>query len=89
MEKILNDKTWKCLACNTTILKTSKLFPRSTKEQLRNVNIKLAFCLVKIINIILLQIYNLYPANTVNNCAKEQIQEIHVMNLKDIQNNGK
>jgi len=33
----------------------------------------------------------LYPANAKKDCAKEQykIKEIHVMNLKDIQNNGK
>ncbi|XP_060857981.1 DNA (cytosine-5)-methyltransferase 3A-like [Metopolophium dirhodum] len=34
-------------------------------------------------------IYMLYPANAKKDCAKEQykIKEIHVMNLKDIQNN--
>ncbi|KAL5238695.1 hypothetical protein ACI65C_006105, partial [Semiaphis heraclei] len=68
LEKILNDMTWTCFACNTNILKTSKLVPRSTKEQLKN-------------------IYNLYPANTEKNYAKEKIKELHIMNLKDIQNN--
>ncbi|XP_025198444.1 DNA (cytosine-5)-methyltransferase 3-like [Melanaphis sacchari] len=69
VEKILEDKTWKCFACsNTTTFKTSKLVPRKTVDQLRN-------------------IYNLYPASTEKNCTNEQIKEIHVLNLKDIQNN--
>ncbi|XP_015379612.1 PREDICTED: DNA (cytosine-5)-methyltransferase 3B-like [Diuraphis noxia] len=36
LEKILNDNTWTCFACNTIILKTCKLVPRSTKDQLKN-----------------------------------------------------
>ncbi|XP_060848078.1 DNA (cytosine-5)-methyltransferase 3B-like isoform X2 [Rhopalosiphum padi] len=69
LAKILADKTWKCFAClNTTILKTCRLVPRKTVDQLKN-------------------IYNLYPASTENNCIKEEIQEIHVLNYKDIQNN--
>ncbi|CAH1731560.1 unnamed protein product [Aphis gossypii] len=70
LEKILEDKTWKCFAClyTTTLKTTNKLIPRKPSDQLRN-------------------IYNLYPASTENNCIKEQIQEIHVLNLKDIQNN--
>ncbi|KAF0768228.1 DNA (cytosine-5)-methyltransferase 3C-like [Aphis craccivora] len=70
LEKILEDKTWKCFAClNTSALKTTiKLIPRKTADQLKN-------------------IYNLYPASTENNCTKEEIKEIHVLNLKDIQNN--
>jgi len=33
----------------------------------------------------------LYPANAKKDCARERykINEIHVMNVKDIQNNGK
>lgn len=68
LEKILNVITWTCFACNSTTLRTNKLVPRSTNEQLRN-------------------IFNLYPANAEKNYAREQIQELHVMNLKDIQNN--
>jgi len=31
----------------------------------------------------------MYPANTEKNYVKEKVKELHIMNLKDIQNNGK
>jgi len=42
LEKILDDKAWKCFAClyTTTLKTTIKLIPRKPSDQLKNVIIK-------------------------------------------------